>query len=112
VPPVNLNLETATPCGLILNELVTNAFKYAFRDGRSGTISISLIQSEGHLQLIVQDDGVGFTPEIDWQNSPTLGLRLVRILARQLDATLAQVSDTTGTRFSLMLSELAYQDRI
>jgi PAS domain S-box-containing protein len=112
VPSVHLNLETATPCGLILNELVTNAFKYAFRDGRSGTISISLVQSESYLQLIVQDDGVGFAPEIDWQNSPTLGLRLVRILARQLDATLTQESNATGTRFCLVLSELAYKDRI
>ena len=112
IAPVTLNIETATPCGLIINELVTNAFKHAFLDGRSGTISISLTHHASHLQLMIQDDGVGFAPDIDWQNSPTLGLRLVRILARQLDATLTQESGTTGTCFCLMLSELAYETRI
>jgi PAS domain S-box-containing protein len=112
IAPVTLNIETATPCGLILNELVTNAFKHAFLDGRSGTISISLTRHANHLQLMIQDDGVGFAPGIDWQNSPTLGLRLVRILARQLDATLIQESGATGTCFCLTLSELAYKARI
>jgi PAS domain S-box-containing protein len=112
IAPVALNIETATPCGLILNELVTNALKHAFLDGRSGTISISLTHHANHLQLMIQDNGVGFAPDIDWQNSPTLGLRLVRILARQLDATLTQESGATGTCFCLTLSELAYEARI
>jgi PAS domain S-box-containing protein len=112
IAPVTLNIETATPCGLILNELVTNALKHAFLDGRSGTISISLTHHANQLQLMIQDNGVGFAPDIDWQNSPTLGLRLVRILARQLDATLTQESGATGTCFCLTLSELAYKSRI
>jgi PAS domain S-box-containing protein len=112
ISPVTFNIETATPCGLIINELVTNGFKHAFADGRLGNITISLTRHGGECQLTIQDDGVGFAPGIDWQNSPSLGLRLVRILARQLDATLTQTSDETGTCFCLTLSELAYEARI
>jgi PAS domain S-box-containing protein len=112
IAPVTFNIETATPCGLIINELVTNGFKHAFTDGRSGKIMISLTRQGSEVQLMVQDDGVGFAPDIDWQNSPSLGLRLVRILARQLDATLTQTSGETGTCFCLILSELAYEPRI
>jgi PAS domain S-box-containing protein len=113
IAPVSLNLETATPCGLILNELITNAFKHAFIDGRSGKISITLTRHDHELHLVVQDNGMGFPPYLDWQNSPTLGLRLVRILARQLDATLTQnSSQKSGTYFCLKLSELAYESRL
>ncbi|WP_404784600.1 GAF domain-containing protein [Altericista sp. CCNU0014] len=112
IPDIDLNLETATPCGLILNELVTNAFKHAFSDGRPGKISISLTRHARELQLIVQDNGKGFAPNIDWHNCPTLGLRLVRLLARQLDATLTQTADTKGTCFCLTFSELAYEARL
>jgi PAS domain S-box-containing protein len=112
ISPVTFNIETATPCGLIINELVSNGFKHAFADGRSGKITISLTRHGSECQLTIQDNGVGFAPGIDWQNSPSLGLKLVRILARQLDATLTQTSDETGTCFCLILSELAYEARI
>jgi PAS domain S-box-containing protein len=112
IAPVTLNLETATPCGLIINELVTNAFKHAFVDGRSGKVSISLTHQEDGLHLVVQDDGMGFAPHIDWQQCPSLGLRLVRILTRQLEATLTQESGPTGTYFCLSLAELAYKTRL
>jgi PAS domain S-box-containing protein len=112
IAPVTLNIETATPCGLILNELVTNAFKHAFADGRPGKVSISLTHHDRDLYLVVEDDGMGFAPGIDWQSCPTLGLRLVRILARQLEATLTHESGATGTCFCLTLSELAYEARL
>jgi PAS domain S-box-containing protein len=112
IPSLNLNLETATPCGLVLNELVTNALKHAFSDGRLGKISITLTRHAHELQLSVQDNGIGFSPDIDWHNCPTLGLRLVRLLARQLDATLTQDTGPTGTCFCLTFSELAYKARI
>jgi PAS domain S-box-containing protein len=112
IPPLTLNLETATPCGLILNELLTNAFKHAFADDRPGKVSITLTRHAHELQLFVQDNGMGFSPDIDWQNCPTLGLRLVRLLARQLDATLTQDTGATGTCFCLTFSELAYKARL
>lgn len=112
IPSLNLNLETATPCGLVLNELVTNALKHAFTDGRLGKVSITLTRHAHELQLFVQDNGIGFSPDLDWQNCPTLGLRLVRLLARQLDATLAQETGPTGTCFCLTFSELAYKVRL
>jgi PAS domain S-box-containing protein len=110
--PITFNIETATPCGLLINELVSNGFKHAFRGRRSGKITISLTRHGSECQLTIRDNGVGFAPSIDWQHSPSLGLRLVRILARQLDATLTQTSDETGTCFCLILSELAYEPRI
>ncbi len=112
IPPLTLNFETATPCGLILNELVTNAFKHAFADGRPGKVSITLAHHAHGLKLFVQDNGIGFPPDIDWQNCPTLGLRLVRLLARQLDATLTQDISAAGTCFCLTFSELAYKVRL
>jgi PAS domain S-box-containing protein len=112
IAPITFNIETATPCGLIINELVTNGFKHAFADGRTGTITISLTRHDSEYQLMVRDNGVGFAPDLDWQNSPSLGLKLVRILARQLDAILTQTSGETGTCFCLILSELAYEARI
>ncbi len=76
-----LSIDSAIPCGLIANELVTNALKHAFPEGRRGTVSVSLTVEAGVWRLVVEDDGVGF------QQGPTrqtLGLELVETLAGQL----------------------------
>jgi PAS domain S-box-containing protein len=112
VMPVALNLETATPCGLLINELLTNAFKHAFPDGRSGTISVILTCEAQQLQLVVRDNGIGFGSDLDWQTCPTLGLRLMRLLALQLEADLSQDLTEVGTCFRLTFSELAYDTRL
>jgi PAS domain S-box-containing protein len=112
VMPVTLNLETATPCGLMINELLTNAFKHAFPDGRSGTISVILTREAERLQLVVQDNGIGLRSNLDWQTCSTLGLRLMRLLALQLEADLSQDSTEVGTCFRLTFSELAYDARL
>lgn len=106
-----INLETAIPCGLLLNELVTNAFKHAFPEGRSGTVRVQLYQDETqHLNLKIWDDGVGLPPDINWQNSSSLGLKLVRILAKQLKASLV-MDCSQGTFVHLTFSELKYKPR-
>ena len=98
---VELDVSTSIPCGLILNELITNAYKYAFPEGRRGTIQISLrLVQEGFAELEVTDDGVGIPAGMDLENSDSLGLTLVRLLVEQLGGTL-RVSSDAGTSFSI-----------
>jgi len=82
-PEMELSLDIAVPCGLILNELVTNAVKHAFPDERSGHITVTLAAEEEAVALTVADDGVGDTGPLDKPGS--LGVTLVRTLASQLD---------------------------
>lgn len=84
-----LGVDMAIPCGLIVNELVTNALKYAFPDFTSGEIYINfkLLESENY-KLIVGNDGIDFPKDVEIRNSQTLGLQLVNILSNQLKGTL------------------------
>jgi two-component sensor histidine kinase len=83
VPETKLDIDTATPLGLIMNELFTNAFKYAFNPGKKGYLSVSLVtQSAGYL-LTVHDNGPGLQQE-RLETYTTLGMRLVSLLAAQL----------------------------
>jgi PAS domain S-box-containing protein len=105
--PVTLSTDTALPCGLILNELATNALKHAF-PGRSvgGRVEVVLRQNpNGIVVLEFRDNGVGLPCGLDWQQSRTLGLRLVRLLAAQMKAIVTTSADC-GTRF-----EISFEDR-
>lgn len=84
-----LGIDQAVPAGLIVNELVTNSWKHAFPGVRAGTIAVRLAAGEGRqVRLEVADDGIGLAPTTDPAHSRSLGLRLVRLLAEQLDAEL------------------------
>lgn len=99
--PVQLGLDQAVPCGLIVNELVSNACKHAFPGERGGEIWVELrAESADRLELVVIDDGAGLPPGLDWRRSDTLGLHLVAGLAQQLGATV-EAQATAGTRFRL-----------
>ncbi len=95
-------LSTAVPVGLIINELLSNALKHAFYGRGEGEVEVSLTASEGgRINLTVSDDGVGLPPGFDINESKTLGLRLVKILAEdQLQGTLKVTSDG-GTTFRI-----------
>jgi two-component sensor histidine kinase len=98
VENININLDTAVPCGLIINELLTNSLKYAFKGKSSGTISLSLHLSPDHrFTLKVSDDGVGLPPDFDLRSKTTLGMQLVHVLVRQLggEITLTSHQGTT-----------------
>lgn len=96
-----LNLDAAVPCGLIINELVSNSLKYAFPDGRSGEVRIELREHPDHMaRLVVADNGIGLRSDIDWETARSLGLRLVRTLADQLGAKL-EVQTHAGTEIQL-----------
>jgi PAS domain S-box-containing protein len=94
------DVDTAVPCGLILNELLTNALKYAFPDGRTGDIHIGLRAEAGHVTLRVHDTGVGFPEDLDFQNTDSLGLQLVGMLTEQLGGTIALARER-GTTFTV-----------
>jgi two-component sensor histidine kinase len=96
-----LNLERAVPCGLILNELVSNALKHAFPDGRRGEITVTMRRDNGNYRLSVADNGVGMAEAVDLPHTKTLGLRLVSIFVEQLQGTF-NVERGEGTRFEIV----------
>jgi two-component sensor histidine kinase len=90
IDEVQLDLDRAVACGLIVNELVSNALKHAFPDGRRGTLWVSLQTLEANEYLLrVRDDGVGMSKSIDPKTTDTLGLQLVSDLADQLHGSVA-----------------------
>ena len=96
-----LTLDAAVPCGLIINELVSNSLKYAFPEGREGEISIQLSEhARGIAKLVVADNGIGIRGDLDWTTTRSLGLRLVRTLAQQLGAQI-EVNSDGGTQVQL-----------
>jgi len=97
--PISLNIEKAVPLGLLLNELITNAMKYAFPGSKEGNILISFKEvRKGICELIVSDDGVGMPHEIDFQSSDSLGIALIRQLTDQIGGTI-KLENENGTRF-------------
>jgi PAS domain S-box-containing protein len=90
---ISLDLDQAIPCGLIVNELVSNAFKHAFPEGRTGGIRVDLSPvGAGRLRLRVKDDGVGLAMNFEASRGKSLGLQLVSDLARQLGGSLESCS--------------------
>jgi two-component sensor histidine kinase len=89
---VTVNVRAASPFGLIVNELVTNALKYAFPASQRGTIIVRLQHADGALTLQVQDDGIGLPDDFDIARSTGLGMQLVQGLSGQLGGALTYES--------------------
>jgi PAS domain S-box-containing protein len=101
VEPVSLDLDIAIACGLVLNELLSNALKHAFPDGESGTITVAFRCADGSATLVVADDGIGLPALPNSQERPgSLGQQLVRALVEQLGGV-SSVEGDAGTRFTL-----------
>jgi len=85
-PGISLGIDLAVPCGMIINELVTNSLKYAFPDGKSFNgknipeIKVEIQKDNGHYRILVTDNGIGFPKGVDLNNSPSFGLSLVRMI--------------------------------
>ena len=94
------------PIGLIINELITNCFKYAFPESIAGEVSIKFSQNQEKYTLTIQDNGVGIPETIDWEESPSLGLKLVRLLGQQLDSEVKRIATDIGTAFELTFAEV------
>ncbi len=102
---VFLNLDTSIPCGLIINEVVSNCLKYAFAGKEKGVIRIEFSKlSDGKLKLIIGDDGIGLPSNFDIENAETLGLQLVTTLVTQVSGEL-DIKTNKGTQFSIVFKE-------
>lgn len=100
VADLKLPVDLAIPCGMIVNELFTNALRHAFPVGRGGTIRVTARTSDATIELCVQDDGVGFPLDADPRNSASLGLELVFTFAEQIGAEI-EVRHDQGTAFHI-----------
>jgi two-component sensor histidine kinase len=95
IEELSLTVDKAIPCGLVLNELITNSLKHAFPKGRRGTVSVGLSRgTDGHALLTVRDDGTGMPPHVD--HSASLGMTLVLMLVEQLGGTI-DIRSQAGT---------------
>ncbi len=102
---IEMMVDTAIPCGLIINELISNSLKHAFPDGRKGEIRIGFrVLPGGEYELIVSDNGVGLPDGFDVRKTKSMGLQLVVLLIDQLGGSL-DVSGEKGTRFSMRFNE-------
>ena len=97
---VLLDMDTAMPCALLVNEVVSNAYKYAFPGQRKGTIEIKLKKQSGKTVLGISDNGVGFPAGYDFEKSDSLGMQLVQALTSQIDGEL-KVSHENGSSFEV-----------
>jgi two-component sensor histidine kinase len=102
VENIPIKIDYAVPCGLIINELVTNSLKYAFPDGRQGKIHISLKSNDNNMiKLSISDDGIGIAKDMDIRNTKSLGLRLITSLAEgQLHGEII-LNRESGTEFQI-----------
>ncbi|MCU0545258.1 MAG: PAS domain S-box protein [Oscillatoriaceae cyanobacterium Prado104] len=110
--PIALNIETATPCGLIANELVSNTVKHAFPNGKEGTVSVECYQTgDRKIHLLVKDNGVGFPKDLDFRKTNSMGFQVVCTLTEQLEGTI-ELNSENGTVFHLIFTELNYSKRL
>ena len=98
--PVELNINQAVPCGQLINEIITNAFKHAFSDMNEGEIQISLNENDGTINLVIADNGPGIDVEILEGHTESLGITLIHTLTQQLDGTLI-IDNESGTKISI-----------
>jgi two-component sensor histidine kinase len=100
IADISLDIDAALPCGLIINELITNSMKYAFKGSASGELRVSLTVNDDLYTLIVSDDGAGLPPGVDFRNTATLGLQLVVTLTGQLNGDI-EILEGKGTTFKI-----------
>lgn len=109
VAAVDLGIDVAIPCGLIINELVSNALKHAFTDGRTGAIQIAFASDSNNVTdytLTIQDNGVGLPQQLDVCDTESLGLQIVWGLVEQLEGRL-DVDRSMGTTFKITFSNVS-----
>jgi PAS domain S-box-containing protein len=102
---ISLVLDQAIPCGLLINEVITNSLKYAWEEGEDGCISVKLSQEDNVVVLEIKDDGKGLPKKFEEMNSDTLGLQLIETLSEQLDAHLI-VDAKSGTKYLIKFENI------
>jgi PAS domain S-box-containing protein len=111
IDQVLLNLDQSIPCGLIINELITNSLKYAFRGRKKGLITVTVKQKGENMQISIADNGVGLPQKVDYRNTESLGLQLVVTLTEQLNGKI-KLERTKGTRFTITFRQQQIKARI
>lgn len=101
---VSVDINSAIPLGLIINELISNSLKYAFPEGRKGEIAIAVTKDGHTITVRFRDTGIGIPADLDWKNTPSLGLRLVNTLVDQMNGTI-ELDRSAGTQFLLVVYE-------
>jgi PAS domain S-box-containing protein len=110
IKDIIMGIETAIPCGLIINELISNSLKHAFPDG-TGKITLEIYEKDkGKYLLKVKDDGEAFPEPFNFETKDTLGIKLIRNLVTQLDGEIT--FDEMNKEFIIEFSELNYEERI
>jgi len=108
---IYLDVDTASPCGLIINEIVSNSFKHAFPDGRRGQIKIAFHRaSENGFILTISDNGIGLRKELNPNNRPSLGLLLINGLVDQLGGKMEQKAEG-GAEYRITFGAMKYRNR-
>ncbi len=112
ISDISCTIDTAIPCGLIINELVSNSLKYAFPQEKDGQIKIAVHSiNENLFGLEVSDNGIGIPKDIDFRNAKTMGLYLVKMLTEyQLDGEI-ELNRTNGTKFQIRFKKQNYKQR-
>ncbi len=100
---LSLDIQRAIPIGLILNELISNALKHAFPQGRKGEVRITGKKEDNRILIFIDDDGVGFPEGLDWRNTQSLGMHLVMTLIEQVRGTIDLSSGAGGTHFTISI---------
>jgi two-component sensor histidine kinase len=107
---IMLDVNTAVPLGLIVNELVSNSMKHAFPDEREGEIDIRFFKEDDNYVLVVKDDGVGMPPDLDINTTETLGLQVVDSLITQIHGDLKLIREG-GTKFQISFREPDFRNK-
>ncbi|MBL4578095.1 MAG: hypothetical protein JKX74_06445 [Flavobacteriales bacterium] len=105
---VQFGIDVSVPLGLILNELITNCYKYAFIDRSEGNVKIDLLHLDGERYVLtIADNGIGMNEELDISNTSTLGLELVTVLTEQLNGNVKCMSTKKGTKFTITFNVMS-----
>ncbi len=106
IEDITIGIDTAIPCGLVINELVSNSLKHAFPANGSGSIDVKLSAGgSDEYTLIIKDSGIGFPDSVDFRNTASLGLQLVSTLVNQIDGKI-EMSEGDGTTFVIKFKEI------
>jgi len=99
---IDFSLDDAIPCGLIINELVSNSLKHAFSKNYDGKIIVTLKKTKNNKKLLdVYDNGIGFPKDLDYINSDTLGLKLISTITKQMDGKIS-IEKNNGTHVKII----------
>lgn len=107
VEDVRMEIERSVTCGLIVNEILSNVFKYAFPGNRKGVVFLSFHKvGHGDIELIVKDNGIGISTDVDLRATKSLGMKLIHnLVEKQLDGTIA-IDGSSGTSFKIIFKEV------